>query len=196
MSDTDDKDDKLTAAGFIFSNEMIAEKAKKEMNAVAYLRTELSDMDGIHLLRTYKELIDKEVFDTAEGYSFLKDIQQQLIADDSVDNTEIPPILVYDASEVRHHQIEMEEPVWKGRFRGLVIVTIALAACVAFMFVLTATQDSPNIINYKEKLENHYSEWDESLTKREKQVREKEEKLLEKENSTNTTDEGSAYGSK
>lgn len=192
MSDTDEK---LTAAGFIFSNETVAEKAKKEMNAVAYLRGELSKMDGSHLLKAYNGLIDKEVFDTAEGYTFLKEIQRDLIADDSIDNEVIRPIPVFDPSEVKRRQIELEEPVWKKKFFTLIIVTIALAVCVAFMFILTATQDSPNILNYKEKLENHYAEWDESLTKREEQVREKEEELLEKENNTQNTEEGNTDGS-
>lgn len=193
MSEVDDE--KLTAAGFIFSNEVLAEKAKKELNAVVYLRDELSKIDGAHLLGAYKGLIDKEVFDTAEGYTFLKDVQRRLIDDDTVDNAEIPPIPVYDPSEVRRRQTELEEPLWKRRFFTLIIVTIALAACAVFMFILTATQDSPNILDYKEKLENHYSEWDESLTRREEQVREREEKLLEKENRSDSTEEGNADGS-
>lgn len=190
-----DADENLTAAGFVFSNETVAEKAKKEMNAVSYLRGELIKMDGAHLLRAYNSLIEKEVFDTAEGYTFLKNVQRKLIDDDSVDNDQIRPIPVYDPAEVRRHQIELEEPLWKKKFFTLLIVTLALAACVVFMFVLTATQDSPNIINYKEKLENHYSEWDESLTKREDQVREKEEKLLEEENRAKQSEEGAENGS-
>lgn len=193
MAEADDE--KLVAAGFIFSNEVVAEKAKKEMNAVAYLRGELSKMDATHLLRAYKGLIDKEVFDTAEGYTFLKDVQRDLINDDTIDNDDIPPIPVYDPSEVKRRQIELEEPKWKGRFRSLLIVAIALAACVVFMFVLTATQDSPNIINYKTKLENKYSSWEESLNKREEQVREKEEELLEKENVNDNAEEGAGNGS-
>lgn len=195
MSQISDND-KLTAAGFIFSNEVVAEKAKKEMNAVAYLRGELHGMDGTHLLVAYKGLIDKEVFDTAEGYSFLKEIQRRLINDETVDNSDIPLIPVYDPSAIKKRQIELEEPVWKRRFFTVLVIVIALSACVVFMFVLTATQDSPNIINYKEKLENRYSSWDESLTKREEQVREKEDKLLENENTGSNTEEGTTDGSK
>lgn len=196
MAETEEKDDKLSAAGFRFSSEVVAEKARKEMNAVAYLRGELSEMDGSHLLAAYKGLIEKEVFDTAEGYTFLKDVQRRLIDDDSVNNDDIPLIPVYDPAEIRRRQIELEEPVWKRRFFTILVVVITLAAVVVFMFVLTATQDSPNIINYKEKLENRYSDWDESLTRREQQVREQEEKLLEKQNSNNTTEEGTTDGSK
>lgn len=189
MSDTDE-DSRLEAAGFIFSSEVVAEKAKKEMNAVSYLKNELSQMDGRHLLAAYKGLIDKEVFDTAEGYSFLKELQRTLINDDTVDNDSIPLIPVYDPAEVKRRQIEKEEPVWKKRFFTILVVVIALACCVVFMFILTVTQDSPNIINYRQKLENRYSTWDESLTKREEQVREKEEELLEKQQSNTETKEG------
>lgn len=194
MADSDDNS-RFEAAGFVFSSELVAEKARKEMNAVSYLKKELSDMDGIHLLAAYRGLIDQEVFDTACGYSFLKEIQRTLINDDTVDNADIPLIPVYNPAEVKKRQIEKEEPVWKRRFFTILTVVIVLAACVVFMFVLTVTQDSPNIINYKQKLENRYSSWDESLTKREEQVREKEEELLEKENNTAEDKEGEDSGS-
>jgi hypothetical protein len=45
------------------------------------------------------------------------------------------------------------------------------------MFIVAKTSDNPNIINYKEALENQYAEWDEALTQREAAVREKEEAL-------------------
>lgn len=191
---SEDKE-KLKAAGFIFSNEVISEKARKEMNAVSYLKGELAKLDGPHLLIAYKGLIDKDVFDTAEGYSFLKFVQQKLIADDSVDNSEIPPIPVYDSSEVVKANIEQMEPVWKRRFFTLITVTIALLACIVFMFVLTATRDSPDILNYKQKLVDHYARWDESLTKREEQVRKREEELMEKEDGAKDSKEGTENGS-
>ncbi|MBQ2577298.1 MAG: hypothetical protein II566_08510, partial [Lachnospiraceae bacterium] len=53
-------------------------------------------------------------------------------------------------------------------------------AAVVFMFVLTVSSGSPNILNYKTKLENEYASWDENLQKREEEVKKKEEELLRK----------------
>lgn len=171
----------LEAGGFIFSDEVVAEKAKKEINAVSYLKNQLSHMNAKQILEAYKGLIDKYVFDTAVGYSFLKELQRMLIADDTVDNADIPLIPVADAKEVKDTENETQKLKWQRKFHVLLPFTILLLACVVFMFVLTATSNNLTILDYKEKVENQYADWDESLTKREDEVKEREEKLLEDE---------------
>ena len=171
----------LEAGGFIFSDEVVAEKAKKEINAVSYLKNQLSHMNAKQILEAYKGLIDKHVFDTAVGYSFLKELQRMLIADDTVDNADITLIPVADAKEVKDTENETQKLKWQRKFHVLLPFTILLLACVVFMFVLTATSNNLTILDYKEKVENQYADWDESLTKREDEVKEREEKLLEDE---------------
>ncbi|MDD6550391.1 MAG: hypothetical protein PUF16_01235 [Lachnospiraceae bacterium] len=172
---------KLEAGGFIFSDEVVAEKAKKEINAVSYLRNQLSHMNAAQILEAYRGLIDKNVFDTAVGYSFLKELQRTLIADSTVDNADIPLIPVADERALKDTENETMKLKWQRKFHMLLPFTILLLGCVIFMFVLTATSNNMTILDYKEKVENQYADWDESLTKREDEVKEREEKLLEDE---------------
>ena len=54
------------------------------------------------------------------------------------------------------------------------LLNVVLIAMVVVMFVLTLTSDSPNILNYKNELEDEYASWDEELTMREQAVKKRE----------------------
>lgn len=182
----------LTAGGFEFSDEVVAEKAKKETNAVSYLKNQMSHMNASQILEAYRGLIEQGVFDTAVGYAFLKDVQRFLIADDSIDNSQIPLIEVSSPTRIRQTEAEKQKLKWQRKFHTLLPFTIILLGCVAFMFVLTATSNNMTILNYKDRVESQYAGWEEDLEKRENEVKEREEKLLEEENradDTNYTDQ-------
>lgn len=53
-------------------------------------------------------------------------------------------------------------------------LNVVLITMVVVMFVLTLTSDSPNILNYKNQLEDEYASWDEELTMREQEVKKRE----------------------
>ncbi|MGN0241308.1 MAG: hypothetical protein ACI4CS_06445 [Candidatus Weimeria sp.] len=175
-----DKQD-LSAGGFQFSDEVVAEKAKKEINAILYLKNQMLHLDEKQKLEAYKGLIDKQVFDTAVGYSFLKGLQSELLADDSIDNSDVPLIPVSEINEVKDTEAETQRLKWQRKFHVLLPFTIMLIGCVIFMFVVAATSNNLTILNYKDKIENQYASWEEDLTKRENEVKEREEKLLQEE---------------
>ena len=56
----------------------------------------------------------------------------------------------------------------------LLILCITLMLCVAGMFYVNSTINSPTILNYEEKLIDKYSSWEQELTEREAAVKEKE----------------------
>jgi hypothetical protein len=61
--------------------------------------------------------------------------------------------------------------------KQLRIVIVVMALVIAGMFALTLTSQTPTIIDYEIKLQNKYAEWDNQLTQREAQIREKEAEL-------------------
>lgn len=56
---------------------------------------------------------------------------------------------------------------------GNVILLLAVIA----MFVIATTSSHPNVLNYKEKLLDQYSSWEQNLKEREREVRMKEQEL-------------------
>ena len=51
-----------------------------------------------------------------------------------------------------------------------------LAVC--FMFYIAYTSEHPNVLNYKRNLVNKYAQWEQELSEREKEIREKERNLM------------------
>ena len=52
-----------------------------------------------------------------------------------------------------------------------------LVIVVIILFAITLTGENANVINYRNAIENEYSQWEDELTERELIVREKEREL-------------------
>lgn len=52
-----------------------------------------------------------------------------------------------------------------------------LVIMVILMFVISLTGRAPTILNYRSKVQNEYSEWEEELKAREDLIREREHEL-------------------
>ena len=63
------------------------------------------------------------------------------------------------------------------KFRISLLVNIILAILVLAMFGITLKSDNPNILNYRKAIINEYAAWEQELTEREEQIRQKEAEL-------------------
>ncbi len=61
--------------------------------------------------------------------------------------------------------------------RFLLVCVFTLLLCVGGMFYVSTTINSPNILNYKEKITDEFASWKEQLDAREKALDEREAKL-------------------
>jgi hypothetical protein len=78
--------------GFSFTNEEEAKQAQKEAEGVKYIR-EKTDMDTPEMvLQIYNRMIEQELFETAVGYSYLKELQDYLLSIPFVDKGRVMPI--------------------------------------------------------------------------------------------------------
>lgn len=64
-----------------------------------------------------------------------------------------------------------------GGMRLSLVGNVVLLLAVIAMFVIANTGNHPNVLNYKEKLLNQYSSWEQDLKEREREVRVKEQEL-------------------
>ena len=65
----------------------------------------------------------------------------------------------------------------RKKLRTSVIVNLFLVILVIAMFAITLKSDNPNILNYKNAIVNQYASWEQELSEREKQLRQKENEL-------------------
>ena len=85
---------KITINGFVFTDEAEAEQAKKEAQGIHYVE-ERADMHHPEtVLEIYNKMVKQELFETAVGYTYLKELQEYLIQNPAINNRDILPISV------------------------------------------------------------------------------------------------------
>ena len=67
--------------------------------------------------------------------------------------------------------------IYKATVATLKVVVLILAVGIAVMFVVQANGGTANYASAKEAVIDEYSEWEQDLNDREKEVKEKEEEL-------------------
>lgn len=176
-------EESLVVDGFVFPSYKEAQTALKEKNNIEVIRQRSPLSDGSAVFDLYTKLIERDMFKTMVGYSFLYELRHRLITE-----------FHYDASELRSIQLpkhmeydkvnELNQGVLESKLqkeilikRRMAIVIAALAFMVIAMFVLAAVNPNTKYINIENKVINKYAAWQEELEQREAAVKEKEEEL-------------------
>ena len=176
---------RVSVGGFSFENKDEAEQAKKEIEGIRYIKTKTDMNDPEVILQVYNKMIGQKLFETAVGYSYLKDLQEYLTTIPFIKNEDILPIPVThprleESLKKQKREIAQKERVRaesSGKLKISLCVNAILVVCVVAMFAMALTSDSPTIVDYQSKLLNRYASWEQELTEREKAVSEKEQEL-------------------
>lgn len=67
--------------------------------------------------------------------------------------------------------------LYQRRCKRLAVVCVMLIFMIVGMLIVAATSNSPNILNYREKIIDNYAGWEQELTERERELDEREEAL-------------------
>lgn len=184
MSDRDN----LLVSGYSFGSVQDAETARAEGRKIEYFKEKTKGRSPANLLALYDKLLDEKVFKTPVGYEYLRQLQIQL-QQEGISKELIRPIPLYISFSYNAGE-EIEKAAVKqrirqsktqkdksGRLKLSIYINILLAVLVASMFVITLKSDNPNILNYKKTIVNQYAAWEQELTRRENEVRKKEQEL-------------------
>ena len=131
--------------------------------------------------------LDSEAFDVSSSQS-QKEISpdtkiESKIADEVFENTSKKPTKAFAKKASKKPKAKKEKKVLdpeaeikrlKALNKTLIIICAALLLCVAGMFYVSTTINSPTILNYEQELIDKYSSWEQELTEREQAIREKE----------------------
>ena len=190
-----DKKEKMIVNGFVFANEAEAKQAEKEVEGVKFIKEKMEMDKPEVVLEIYNKMVRQNLFETAVGFSYLKDLQEYLQSIPFVNKEEILPIQVQHpileeqmrgnrvASKPKQPEKVKERYVnidYKNRYRIMRGIAVVLLVCVAAMFAISATVGSPTILNYEQELINRYAEWEQELNKREAWITEREAELGKK----------------
>ncbi len=180
----------LIVNGVKYSSPHDAAAAKEEIKKIEYIKSRMNFNNPAEVFAIYDKMIDNRLFVTPSGFEFLFEIRRFLEESPAIDNETIRAIRTDSLftqrakNEARAESRPAPEPDLKKElkntragYRTSVIINIFLVILVIAMFAIALNSDNPNILNYKNAIENEYSEWEEELTERENTVRQKEKQL-------------------
>lgn len=172
---------KFTFQGHTFDDEKQLITAKKEAEAIEYLRakTDFSNMNN--LMKLYNRILDREMMETVVGIEFLKEIRDTLIGSGMFKEEQVRPVPLLPEVKKLKKRAETQK---KSRERTLLerserqntilkVVCFFLVVLVIGMFVIVLTGTrSPLAVRYEEQILNKYASWAEDLQEKEYFLRE------------------------
>ncbi|MDD6194014.1 MAG: hypothetical protein PUB19_03830 [Lachnospiraceae bacterium] len=164
---------------FTFENVDEAKAAEKEAKAIAYITKQMKTEDPESVFALYCQMLEKDLFHTKLGISFLDEIYQTLIREKSLAGKHIPPVpgKPVPKSTKRSVALEKELKRYKRLTRILSVVCITMGLIIVGMFVVNATSQHPTILNYEQKIIDKYAGWEQELNQREENLVKREQQL-------------------
>ncbi len=172
---------KFTFEGHTFDDEKQLILAKKEAEAIEYLRAKTDFNNLNQLMKLYNRILDKDMMETVIGIEFLTEIRNMLLRSGVFQEEQIRPVPLLPEARKMKKRVEVQkrsrerillEQAQKQN-RILKIVCFFLAVLVIAMFAITLTgKRSPLAVRYEEQILNKYASWAENLTEREMALRE------------------------
>lgn len=168
--------------GFYFCDEDILKEAKKEAEGVRYMKARIDLNQPDKVLSIYNRMLRQKSFQTQVGYTYLRELQEYLLAMPQVAKEDVAPIKVYadlrvlDASGTTE-SLRRENKKARQSLRNSVLLNILLFVVIGVIFGITLSSNSPTVLNYEKELVNRYSAWEQELKEREGAIEEKERAL-------------------
>lgn len=169
--------------GFVFPNEKEMQIAIREQKNIEVIRQRVPFEDAEAVYEIYTKLIDKKMFKTVLGYSFLYELRCRLVFNFGYEEADLPVVELPDVTEdgrverinlgVLESKLERATLVQKRMTITIVILLIMIAS----MFVIAAVNPDVHYVNTENKILNKYAAWQEELEQREQAVKEKEAQL-------------------
>ena len=178
---------KYTVNGFQFGSDKDRELAETEYSSIQYINGKIENRSAETILSVYQGAIERKMFRTPVGYAYLHDLQKRMVSM-GMPREKIPPIplmQVFDNSATVEDKPRREVVANKRKKRNelreknriLVIANIVLILLVIALFAISLKGSTPNMLNYRSAIINEYSSWEQELSVREGQIREKEKEL-------------------
>ena len=174
-------DKKFTFQGHTFDDEKQLISAKKEAEAIEYLRAKTDFGNMNNLMKLYDRILDRDMMETVVGIEFLKEIRNTLVSSGMFKEEQVRPVpLLPEVKKLK----KRKEIQTRSRERTLLerserqntilkVVCFFLSVLVVGMFVIVLTGTrSPLAVRYEEQILNKYASWAQELQKKEDFLRE------------------------
>lgn len=170
--------------GFVFGSTTDVELAKQELNTAKYIDNKIADKNANTVLAIYKAALEKKIFRTPIGYTYLHDLQKKMIGM-GINSQDIDPIPLYqifgnsgiDEKAPRVITVKKKKEPYERKNAILRLINFVLIVMIIIMFLISLSGKRPTVLNYRRAIENEYSSWKQELDEREMAIKEKEREL-------------------
>lgn len=172
--------------GYRFASLEDAKEAQVEKIKADYFDAKLQGKNKESMLSVYDKVLDEKIFETPIGWEYLKKLQRELRRSGTQEE-QIRPIPLYltfshkESEETQQVRVRIrpsqKASAEKRKLQTSVIINILLVILVLAMFAIMLNSNNPNILNYRRQILNEYASWEQDLTEREREVKEKESML-------------------
>jgi hypothetical protein len=175
--------------------------ARQEREQIRYFNSQTSMDDPDVVLQLYNRLVEREVFVTPVGISFLRELQEYLHMIPYIKNEEILPIPVYQPVPVKTDLAEQNQRArerakrrrkqkakeyrrlkrkknwdYQRLFHVSAFFAVVFALVIAGMISITVLSgNNVTIINYENEIIDKYEQWEKELEAREEQLNQREQ---------------------
>jgi len=171
---------KFTFQGHTFDDEKQWIAAKKEAEAIEYLRSKTDFGNMNNLRKLYDRILDRDMMETVVGIEFLKEIRETLIGSGMFTEDQIRPVPLLPEvkklkkrKEIQKRSREMTLLERSQRQNTVLkVVCFFMTVLVIGMFIITLTGTrSPWALRFEEQLIDKYAAWAEEIQAKEENLR-------------------------
>ncbi len=182
--------------GIAFTDMKQAKLAQIEQKRIEILDEKLNYNDIEAVANVYKKARDNRTFQTPVGITYMLRLYDWLMKNNYEGVDKMYVIMDQEPAKAQVDDLEKgllseRDELWKSRLdaqkkkeqkltaklRTSLFVNAVLVVLVIVLFVISQTGNNPTVLNYKTKIINQYTAWEQELEEREQAVEEKEAEL-------------------
>lgn len=167
-----------------------AKVAQNELKRIEVLDQKMDYDNTEAMAAVYEKARQNHIFKTPIGISYMMRLQNYLVQNQYPGISDMPILVATDYTK-KAKQAGASDEVWKarlenakestkkatGKLRLSIVINIVLAALVVGLFIISQTGNNPTVLNYKSKILNEYSQWQQQLDEREHIIMQREAEL-------------------
>lgn len=177
-----------TYQGFTFTSEAELTEAKKEAEAIAYIRARADLSDVKTVVKLYNRLVEKGTMVTTLGIAFLQELRDGALESGTVTESSLKPLPVpsKEIKAAEKKKISKDRKMmeyYREKSKNLTITVVILVIVIGVLILIRLYGTASPFADYEKKVLDRYAGWKEELTQKEEELRTWEEQLTQREES-------------
>lgn len=173
-----------TYQGFTFNSEAELKEAKKEAEAIAYIRGQ-ADLSNIKtVVKLYNRLVEKGTMVTILGISFLQELRSRALESGAVAESSLQPLPepskdIKDKEKKKVSKDRKMMEYYKERSKNLTVTVVILSIVIVLLVLIRLFGTASPFEDYEQTVLDEYAGWKEELTVKDAELHTWESRLTE-----------------